>query len=161
MTVLCSWPERPGLFFPPPDGLCLDQPCGTSPGSSRRASTLQIAEEHLCLIRSPLSVHTILMLSFFFYKGSLRLSAPQCRCHLWAPRGSSRATAPPWAPLFPCSARPNIDWLGAKWCVSWTTTTLTGRGRRTVNVSRNRKPLPRERRLFAAVGCCINESNCL
>lgn len=33
-----------------------------------------------------------------------------------------------------------------KWSVSWTTTALTGRGRRTVNVSRNRKPLLRERR---------------
>lgn len=75
---------------------------------------------------------------------ALRLSAPLCRFQLWAPRGSSRATAPPWAPSFPCSARPNTDWLGAKWCVSWTTTALTGRGRRTVNVSRNRKPLLRE-----------------
>lgn len=34
-----------------------------------------IAEEHLCLIRSPLSVHTILMLSLFFLQG---VSQAQC-----------------------------------------------------------------------------------
>lgn len=157
--MLLAWETRP----PPPSRWFVSPPAMWNiTWFFTQGFNSDIAEEHLCLIRSPWACTRLsCSLLFFFYKGSLRLSAPQCRCQLWAPRGSSRATAPPWAPLFPCSARPDTDWLGVKWCVSWTTTTLTGRGRRTVNVSRNRKPLLRERRLFAAVGCCIHESNCL
>lgn len=94
MIILCSWPDRPGLWSPP-DGSCLQRPCRFSPhlyhiscfdSLSKWCGTMfhccfltqgfssDVAKEHLSVISSSWEC-TYLMPSHFFLPG---VSQAQC-----------------------------------------------------------------------------------